>query len=351
MIMVRSLCLFGLNGSKGFAKSVAHWLDIGVGDHVERRFSDGEFYVKSLENVRQKHVCVISSLASDQHMSAGDKLITLALFVGSLKDASADRITVVCPYLAFSRQDRKTESRAPISTKYVAQMLESVGVDRFITLDAHSLSAFQNSFRIPTDNLSSVFLFADIITGLDRDGRNIIQRELVTSVGTNAINTPLKSYGKDLCFLAPDHGSAERTRRLCRAVSERLGLNLNIAVFNKWRDKDGEVCGSDIIGEVAGKKVIMFDDMICSGSTLAHAQNAVDEAGGEVAAVCATFGLFVGSANENMAGMPKIVVTDAVDPYRLEVLPGKLEIISTTRLIARTIKRAHEGGSVSELFD
>ncbi|MGH7127330.1 MAG: ribose-phosphate diphosphokinase, partial [Planctomycetaceae bacterium] len=157
--------LFGLQGSQRFAQRVARYLDVPVSRHVEMHFADMEPYVRSDVNVRGTDVYIITSLYTDEEQSVGEKFTKLLFFIGSLADASARRITVVAPYLAFARQDRKTESRAPISIKYFAQCVEAVGADRILTMDVHNLSAMQNAFRIPTDNLEAKNLLADFLCG------------------------------------------------------------------------------------------------------------------------------------------------------------------------------------------
>jgi len=146
-----ALKLFGLNGNKSYAESIAKNLGVPLTPHREEYFEDGECYIQSdpssFGNVRGCDVFVIQSLYSDEEESVADKLQKLLIFIGSLHDASADRITAVVPYLGYARQDRKTISRAPITTKYIAQLFEAVGCDRVLTIDVHNLAAAQNAFR------------------------------------------------------------------------------------------------------------------------------------------------------------------------------------------------------------
>jgi ribose-phosphate pyrophosphokinase len=263
--------IFALNGSDQFGKQVALHLDLPLSPHTERRFEDGEIYVKSDENVRGCDVYVIHSLYSDEKISAGEKLATLLFFLGSLSDASAGRITVVAPYLAYSRQDRKTESRAPITTKYIAKLLEISGADRLLTMDVHNLSSFQNAFRIPTDNLEARNLFVDMLIGKDSpDG---------------CVTRGLLSQGDidELVFLSPDSGGMSRTKLARDAMSKRLGdrNNISIAYMDKRRTSGTEVEGTHIIGDVNGKKVIVLDDMIATGKTIFTTQKAIEQHGGD----------------------------------------------------------------------
>ena len=153
---MRDVVIFGLDSSEAYAARVARHLDSTSSAITDQKFDDGEGYIKSNVNVRGKHVYVIHSLYSDGTDTAGGKLLKLYMFLCSLRDASAGTITVICPYMAYARQDRKTESRAPIATKYVAQLLEAAKIDRFITIDVNNLSAMQNSFRVPTDHLEEI---------------------------------------------------------------------------------------------------------------------------------------------------------------------------------------------------
>ena len=329
--------LFGLRGSEEFARQVASFLDVPVARHVERRFDDGETYVKSDENVRSCDVYVIDSLYSDGEMSAGEKLSTLLIFLGSLKDASAGRITVVAPYLAFARQDRKTESRAPITTKYVATLLEAAGADRLLTMDVHNLSSFQNAFRIPADNLEARTLFVDFLTGLDREGH---------PTGGAHLEAP-----PDLVVVSPDSGGMSRARRFREGLEKRTNRfnQIDLAYFDKERSTSG-VSGSKIVGDVKGRPAIVLDDMIASAGTIKAAGEAIERHGGTVWAACATHGLFIGDAKENLAGVPRLVITDTIPPFRLGARDG-LHVIPTAKFFALAIGRTHkDGGSISQLL-
>lgn len=329
--------LFGLYNSDGFAKRVADHLDIQLARHVERHFEDGEPYVRSDENVRGEDVYVLASLYGDQYLSSGEKFTTLLFFVGSLTDASAGRVTVVIPYLAYSRQDRKTESRAPICTKYTAVLLERVGVDRLLTLDVHNLSAFQNAFRIPADNLEARPLLMEHLTGFTRDHQPV--------PGLAQVEDPA-----EYVFLSPDSGGFSRVRRARASFEERTAAKgkVGMAYLDKERNVDG-VYGHRIVGDVRGKKVVVVDDMIASGGTIRACAEAVEAGGGVVEAACVTHGLFVGDADENLAKVRRVIVTDTIPPFRLRTV--KPEVVSTSKLVGRAIKRTYEqGGSLSELM-
>lgn len=330
---------------------MARYLDLPLSKHVEKYFADKEAYVRSDVNVRGCDVYVISSLYSDEVQTVGEKFTKLLFFIGSLVDASARRITVVAPFLAYSRQDRKTESRAPITIKYVAQCLKAVGVGRVLTMDVHSLSAFQNAFHIPTDSLEAKNLFADFLCGVDSGAHH----DDVPQPVENHIPDPLIDDPHELVVLAPDSGGMGRARRFRNALEHRLGLTNQIGVvyLDKERLTGGEVSGSKIVGRVEGKRVIILDDMIGSGGTIGLSAQAVEKHGGVVWAVCATHGLFVGRANEHLSQIRRLVITDTIHPFRLDPAQwrNRLYVIPTAMMFAQAIRRTHEeGGSISDLL-
>lgn len=342
-LVVRPVALFGLNATNEYASKVALSIDKTLTPHTEKVFEDGEFYVKSgldddsgVGNVRGHMVFVIQSLYTDEHESVADKFLKLCMFCGSLKDASAAEIVAVIPHLGWARQDRKTESRAPIMTKYVARMLESVGVNRCLLFDVHNLSAEQNAFNIPIDNLEGKNLFA-----------NWFAEQLIKDKKTSNIK-----------ILSPDSSGLGRCTRFRDALLKQLcekGVDIDdidIVVFDKVRQK-GSVTGSRIIGDVTGANVIAYDDMISTGSTMAKSCISVKEFGGEVYAICSTHGIFCGKANEVMRKIGcKIVVADTIRPFRLDSDNLKnLYVVDTTVMVGKAIDRIHSGiGSLSELL-
>jgi ribose-phosphate pyrophosphokinase len=339
---MKNLKIFGLNGSSAYAKQVAHHLDVKLENHTEKFFDDDESYIRSDVNVRDCDVYVIAGLFSDEKQRINEKLVNLLMFIGSLRDASARRVTAIIPYFGYSRQDRKTKSREPITTKYMAKLFESVGVDRLLTIDVHSLAAFQNAFRIPVDNLDTVRLFVDYLCGIDSDG----------IVVDKFCDDPLYKNSKDLVVLSPDIGGMHRCGVMQEALEKRLGVEIPLAIFDKRR-VNGEVTGSRIIGDVKNKRVLLFDDMIASGSTGEKAICAVEKAGGTLFAFCAVHGLFIGEPAKTLAKVNRLIVADTVPPWRLNMKDwvGRINVLSTTRLVAQAIRRTHEeGGSISDLL-
>lgn len=327
--MMNSFRLFGMDGTKDFSTQVAYHLDSELHKHHEEYFADHECYVRSDVNVRNCDCYVIQSLYSDAKETVADKFTKLLFFIASLKDASARRVTAVIPYLAFARQDRKTESRAPITARYVAQLLESVTTDRVLTIDAHNLSAEQCSFRIPIDNLEAKNILADY-------------------VASQAI---IREQSSRLVCLSPDSGGAGRTKRFRHALSARLGIPIKTVYLDKTHD--GKIIeGEAIAGDVKNKLVVVIDDMVSSAATLVECNKAIKAQGGELWAGCATHPLFVGRINENLSSIDKVIVTDTIKPHRLTPESArKVHIISVARLFASAIRRTHdEGGSISDLL-
>lgn len=322
------LKIFGMKNTGEFASNVAWHLgpDVRLCAHEEEYFDDGEVYCRSSVNVRGADVFVIQSLYSCQQEGVSDKLIKLLNFLGALHDASAGRVTVVAPYLAYARQDRKTKSREGVVTKYLARWLESMGADRLLTIDIHNLAAFQNShWECLTDELAA---------------KNLLARWVVDNVGKT----------DDLCVLSPDEGSVRRSRQFRNKLSQLTGTDIPVAVVDKTH-VGRAVQGNAIVGNVKGKRVVMVDDIIASGKTMYEAKKLVDSQGGEVWAICATHGLFVGKASENLKGFPRIVVTDTVSSYRLQgEARERLVTVSVAGLFAQAIRRIHEEDSISDLL-
>ena len=347
----RPFKLFGLNGTKDYSQKVANHLGIPLTPHTEKLFEDGECYVKSgleyddtnVGNVRGHNVFVIQSLFTDATETVSDKLVKLCIMVGSLKDASAHEVIPIIPHLGWARQDRKTESRAPITTKYIASILESVGASRVLMVDVHNLSAEQNAFKIPIDNLEAKNIFADWFT-----------QRLVSEGKADKVK-----------ILSPDSGGLSRCERFRNSLLKRINTlltkmdpkgakldDIEIVVFDKLRVK-GQVRGGRIIGDVAGAEVIAYDDMISTASTMRKACEATKKYGGNVYAICASHGLFCGKANESLVDLDtKVVIADTVAPWRLnDDNRKKLVMIDTTKMVADAIRKIHSGtGSISELL-
>ncbi|MDP4252259.1 MAG: ribose-phosphate pyrophosphokinase [Bacteroidota bacterium] len=322
------MILFALNSSRDFGEAVALELDMSLGEHEEVEFEDEEHKCRPLENVRGRNIFVIQSLYSDNDKSANDKLIRLLFFISTLKDASARHVTAIVPYLCYARKDRKTKSRDPISSRYIAQLFEAAGTDHIVTIDVHNIQAFQNSFRIPSENLEARKIFAGYLTP-----------EIVND---------------DVVILSPDIGGIKRAEQFQRTIAKHI-LNIPALAFMEKYRSSGQVWGEAVVGEVRDKTVIIIDDLVSTGGTLARSAAACKQAGAKKILAFATHGLFTGHPDKNLEeeGLQRIVVTNTIPPFRLEgtTVKEKLKVLNVAPLFAEAIKRMDEGGSISDLLE
>lgn len=329
--------LFALNASRDFGQEVAKLLSVPLSLHEEFRFEDGECYIapspKIQENVRGCDVFVIQSIYSDPDESVHEKMMKMLIFMGALKDASVKRITAVLPYYPFARSDRKVQSRAPITTKYVARLFKALWTDRVLALDVHNPVAIQNAHHIPVDLLEATNLFAVYV-------RSMLHRK--------------SGKFNDIVVLSPDAGGLGRARKFRKVLSEVLHVEVGLACLDKIH-VGTEIKGHGIMGDVKDKRVIIYDDMISSGKTVLECVQALKDHDAHSAfAVCASHGLFVGKANEYLEDpfLENIIITDTIKPFRLQNqdVIKKLNIIKTTHLFAEAIKRIHDNDSISDLI-
>jgi len=324
---VENLALFAFETGHDYGARVAAHLGMPLAPVEERDFEDGEHKARPLGNVRGKDAYVICSLYGDDRLSVNDKLVRLLFFVGALRDAAAQSVTVVAPYLCYARKDRKTKARDPISSRYVAQMFEAMGTTRFVTMDVHNLAAFQNAFRCPTEHLEARVLFAS----------HFAQR----------------LRGEQLVVLSPDVGGVKRAeefrRTLADAVSEPPGGG-----FMEKRRSRGVVTGDVLVADVADRGVIILDDLISSGTTMRRCAKAARAAGARKVYAVATHGLFMAGAAEVFAdeAFDGVVVTDTVPAFRLptSLVAQKITVLDSTALVAEAIRRIAAGGSIVELL-
>jgi ribose-phosphate pyrophosphokinase len=308
------LSIFALGGSADYGRRVAAWLEVPLDPLEEREFEDGEHKARPLAEVRRRDVFVIHSLYGDAQQSGNDKLCRLLFFIGALKEAGAERVTAIVPYLCYARKDRQTKPRDPVTTKYVACLFEAVGADGVVTIDVHNLAAFQNAFRCRTDHLEARSLFVDHFTPL--------------------------LQGEDVAVVSPDVGGTKRAEEFRRVLAERLGSE-PVPAFMEKRRSGGIVSGDVLVGDVRGRSAIIIDDLVSTGTTLKRAAHACREAGASHVHAVVTHGLFIGGAAEIVADplIDSFVVTDTVPPFRLAGTPalGKVTVLDSTRLVADAI--------------
>ncbi|MBW3597052.1 MAG: ribose-phosphate pyrophosphokinase [Planctomycetes bacterium] len=319
--------LFALESTRAFGENVGRRLNAPLSEHEERQFEDGEHKARPLESVRGKDVYVIQSLYSDREKSVNDKLCRLLFFLGAVRDAGAGRVTAVSPYLAYARKDRKTKSRDPTTIRYLAQLIEAVGADRVVVLEVHNLAAFQNAFRIETVHLDAAPLFADHFAPL--------------------------AAGAPVTVMSPDAGGVKRAELVRQALSEKIGSEVPFAFMEKTRSEE-IVRGDLFAGAVEGRRVIIIDDLISSGTTLLRAAKACRERGANEVQAAAAHGLFIGDADQVLSdpSLDRVAVTDTLPPFRLDphLAKTKLDVLDAASLVAEAIRRLlHENGSVSEL--
>jgi ribose-phosphate pyrophosphokinase len=322
-----TLRLFALSESHALGQSIGSNLGLPLSAHEERDFEDGEHKTRPLENVRGCDVFVIQSLYSEPGLSVNDKLCRLLFFIGALKDASAQSVTAVLPYLAYARKDRKTKPRDPVTTRYMAQLLEAVGVDRVVTLDVHNLAAFQNAFRCPTDHLEAKNLFVEHFGAWVRD--------------------------LEVVVVSPDIGGVKRAEQFREALGHCLNRPAGSAFMEKQRSA-GVVSGEALVGDIKGKAAIIIDDMISTGGTISRTAHACRSQGAQSVHAAAAHGIFVGKADQVVAdpALDSLVVTNTLPPFRLdpELVRSRLTVLDVAPLFADAIRRIHNGGSIVDLL-
>jgi len=304
------------NSNRLLAQAMADHLDMPLTKAQVKRFADNEVFAVIEENVRGEDVFVIQSTS----YPANDNLMELLIITDALVRASAKRITAVMPYFGYARQDRKTGGRTPISAKLVANMITRAGADRVLTMDLHA-GQIQGFFDIPTDNLVATPVLA-------QDIKDNYQRG-------------------NLMIVSPDVGGVVRARSL----AERL--NVDLAIVDKRRPKAGESEVMNIIGDVAGRECILFDDIVDSGGTLVNAAKALIEAGATQVSAYISHGVLSGPAVQRVTDGPlkELVITDSIEqPFEVTNC-AKIRTVPIAPLIGEAIRRIANEESVSKLFD
>lgn len=312
------MLLFAPKASLELAARVADALGVSLSPSEEREFDGGEHKMRPLVEVGNRDVYVLQSLCGDSNASANDKLCRLLFFAGALKDAGAARVTAVTPYLAYARKDRRTQPQDPVTTRYVATLMEAVGIDRVVTLDIHNEAAFDNAFRRQTVRLEATQVFATSIAGEVRD--------------------------QSVVVMSPDIGGVKRAQRLRECLVRTLSREVDLAFMEKRR-ASGVVSGEALVGDVDGRAVIIYDDMIATGGTILRASQAARRAGARSVYVAAAHAAFLPAAMHLFE--PRVadcvLVTDSIvlRPEFTQWLASGLRICSIAPLVARTIQDLH----------
>ena len=309
--------IFSGSSNIKLSESIVKKLDKKLGDISLSTFSDGEISVQINENVRGKDTFVIQSTSAP----AEKNLMELILISDALKRASAKSITAVMPYFGYARQDRRVRSaRVPISARVIAEMLESVGISRIITLDIHS-EQIQGFFSFPVDNIYT----SNIMSKAVSDKYNV----------------------DDLQVVSPDTGGVLRAR----SVAKTLGVQ-DLAIIDKRRERANESEVLNIIGDIDGKVCIVPDDMIDTAGTLSNASHALKDKGAKEVIAFITHPVLSGKAIENInsSAIDKLIVSNSIDIGDKSKKCPKIDVFDVSEVLSEAIKRITTGDSISELF-
>ena len=310
------IAIFSGNAHPELAHDIARCLHLPLARAHVGRFSDGEFNVEILENIRGRETFIVQPTCPP----AAENLMELLVMVDACKRASASRITAVMPYFGFARQDRRPRaSRVPITAKLVAKLIGAAGVDRVLTVDLHA-DQIQGFFDIAVDNVyASPLLLADV----------------------------WNQMYEDMVVVSPDVGGVVRAR----ALAKRLG-DADLVIIDKRRDKANQSEVMNIIGEVKGKNCVMIDDMVDTAGTLCHAAKALKQRGAKSVAAFITHAVLSGPAVSRIteSDLDEVVVTDTIPLNEEAKACSKIRQLSTANLLAETMRRISDEESVSSLY-
>lgn len=308
-----SVQLFSGERSRYLADRIADYYGEGLGDVTVRRFSDGEMRIIINQSVRGAYVFFIQST-----FSPTDNLMELLLMMDAAKRASAGYITAVIPYFGYARQDRKDKPRVPISARLIANILQTAGADRVMTMDFHA-DQIQGFFDIPVDHLRSEAIFIPYL-----------------EENVDLSNTT---------FASPDVGGVKRARTYSKH------FHRDLVICDKVRREVNQVAEMTVIGNVEGADVIVVDDLVDTAGTLCRAAEVLIEEGARSVRALCTHAVLSGDAYEKIEAskFTEMVVCDTL-PLEEERPTGKIRVLSTDKLFARAIRNAHEHRSISALF-
>ena len=303
--------LFSGTSNPQLAQDIAKYLEMPLSGASINRFSDGEINVQIAESVRGKDVFIIQPTCAP----ANANLMELLIMTDALKRSSARSITAVVPYFGYARQDRKAAPRVPISAKLVADMMETAGITRVVTIDLHA-SQIQGFFNIPVDNLYGAILFSDFIKSKN------LQNPIIAS---------------------PDIGGVARARYF----AGRLGLDM--VIVDKRREKANVAEVMNVIGDVNGKDVILIDDMVDTAGTMVKGASALKELGATSVMACCTHPVLSGPAFDRISNgaLDELIVSDTI-PVAQKC--EKIKVLSTAKMLGEVIRRVQNNESVNSLF-
>jgi ribose-phosphate pyrophosphokinase len=314
--MSSKMMVFTGNANRELAQKVASRLYLSLGKADVGKFSDGEVAVELNENVRGKDVFVVQSTCAPTN----DNLMELLVMIDALRRASAHRITAVVPYFGYARQDRRVRSaRVPITAKVVADMMDSVGVDRVLTMDLHA-EQIQGFFACPVDNVYGSPILNDDIVACNYD---------------------------NLMVVSPDIGGVVRARAIAKQLNEA-----ELAIIDKRRPRANEAQVMNVIGEVDGRTCLLVDDMVDTAGTLCQAADALKERGAAKVVAYCTHAVLSGNALTNLRNsqLDELVVTDTIPLSEEAKTVEKIRQLTTADLLAESMRRVANEESISALF-
>jgi ribose-phosphate pyrophosphokinase len=318
---------YALSDSLELGRATAREAGIELAALEEQTFESGEFKIRPLTSVRDRPAYVLQTLAGSPTRSIADCFLRLLFFLHGLRDAGANPCVAIIPYLAYAREDRRTEPRDPINTRYVAQLLEASGAARVLVLDVHNSSALDNAFRIKVDHLTAIPTMAD---------------HVATRFGAG-----------DLVVVSPDVGGIPRAQLFHEVLEERLGRPVKMAFVEKRR-KSGEASTGRLVGDANGRHVVIVDDICATGATLIHAAERCREAGAKDVHVAVTHtpcpaGLKAVLTSSAVTG---VAATDSAG-LKFELTPAeqaKLFTLPVAALLGTAIHRLLTGESIVPLL-
>ncbi len=298
------------------AEAVCKYLGVPLGKAEIRRFSDGELSTAIDESVRRCHVFVLQSTCPPTN----EHLMELLILTDALKRASATSVTAVIPYYGYARQDRKVKPRAPITAKLVADLITTSGISRVVAVDLHA-GQIQGFFNIPVDHIFASPVLLDYIKE------------------TNNNN--------DLVIVSPDAGGMERARVFAKK------LDAGLAMTDKRRPNPNQAEIMNVIGDVEGKSVILFDDLVDTAGTAIQAAQALMKNGAKRASLCCTHAVLSGKAIERIKDsvLEEVIITDTIPPSQDVIDCDKFKVLTIADLLGESIKRITTGESISSLFN
>ncbi len=317
----KKLMLFSGRGNDALSKEIGEHLGVPLGEIVLSTFANGELYCRFGESIRGADVFVIQSHCDP----INDRIIEQLIMIDAAKRASAKRITAVCPFYGYARQDRKAEGREPITARLLADMITVAGADRVVTVDLHTGQA-QGFFDMPVDHLTAVPLLADYLAD--------------------------KLSGDDVTVVSPDAGGGKLARRFANCLGE-AGVDSELAFIDKRRPKGTHNVAeaTEVVGEVAGRTCVLIDDIVDTAGTVSSAARLLMDRGATGVYMLATHGVLSGPAVERLRDAPirEVVFTNTL-PIPGEKQFDRLTVLSIAPIVAQALDAVFEDTSVSEIF-